>query len=127
MSRRRLLLALVSLATSLGPFGRASAADAQQPASPRRVGVLLVGLSPQSKEAQAFRDGLRDAGYAEGRDVVIEWRSASGEYDKVAGLAADLVQSKVDVMVVDGTVGAKGYIQVTIRCSLLEKGNMSTM
>jgi hypothetical protein len=42
-------------------------AEAQQPL-PRRVGVLLVGLSPESKEAKQFRLGLRDAGYSEGRD-----------------------------------------------------------
>jgi putative tryptophan/tyrosine transport system substrate-binding protein len=80
MARRHLLLALTSLAACLALFGLASAADAQQPASPRRIGVLLVGFSPESKEAQAFREGLRDAGYVEGRDVVIEWRSTSGDY-----------------------------------------------
>ena len=53
-------------------------AHAQQLALPRRIGVLLVGPSRESKEAQAFREGLRDAGYAEGSDVVIEWRSAEG-------------------------------------------------
>ena len=42
----------------------------------RRIGFLLVGLTPESSEAQHFRNGLRDAGYAEGRNVVIEWRSA---------------------------------------------------
>jgi hypothetical protein len=52
-----------------------SGARAQQPVSPRRIGILLVGLSPESKAAQHFRRGLRDAGYFEGRDVVIEWRS----------------------------------------------------
>ena len=45
-------------------------AYAQQPALPRRIGFLAHGTSPA--EAQAFRQGLRDAGYAEGRDVVIE-------------------------------------------------------
>jgi putative ABC transport system substrate-binding protein len=84
----------------------ALAVDAQQPALPGRIGVLLVGPSLESKEAQAFRQGLQDAGYAEGRDVVIEWRSAGGDYDKVAGLAAGLVQSKVDVIVVDSTNAA---------------------
>ena len=113
MTRRRLLLALVALAACLGPFGLASAADAQQPASPRRIGVLLVGFSPESKEAQAFRQGLRDAGYAEGRDVVIEWRSANGDYDRVPELAADLVQRKVDVIVVDSTLATQAVKRAT--------------
>ena len=108
MTRRRLLLALISLAACLGPFGLASAADAQQPASPRRIGVLLVAFSPESKEAQAFRQGLRDAGYVEGRDVVIEWRSANGDYARIPELAADLVQRKVDVIVVESTLAVRG-------------------
>ena len=69
-----------------------------------RVGVLLVGLSPESKEAKYFRLGLRDAGYFEGRDVVIEWRSAKGDYDLVPELVADLIRRKVDVIVLDSTV-----------------------
>jgi putative tryptophan/tyrosine transport system substrate-binding protein len=81
-------------------------AEAQQPL-PRRVGVLLVGLTPESKEAKQFRLGLRDAGYSEGRDVVIEWRSAHGDYDRVPALVADLVQSKVDMIVQDSTVGTE--------------------
>ena len=113
MIRDLRLFALAALIACLGPFSLASVADAQQAASPQHIGVLLVGPSPESKEAQAFRQGLRDAGYTEGRDVVIEWRSASGDYDKVAGLAADLIQSKVDVMVVDGTVGTRAAKRAT--------------
>ena len=58
----------------LSRFGGAAAwpFTARAQVSPRRVGVLLVGLSPESKEAKQFRLGLRDAGYSEGRDVVIE-------------------------------------------------------
>jgi hypothetical protein len=81
LTPRRLLLALISLAACLGSFGLASAADAQQPASPRRIGVLLGGFSPESNEAQQFRQGLRDAGYVEVRDVVIAWPSAYGGFD----------------------------------------------
>jgi putative ABC transport system substrate-binding protein len=113
VTRRRLLLALVSVAAWLEPLGLPSAAHAQQQTSPRRIGVLLVGNSPESKEAQAFRQGLRDAGYAEGRDVVIEWRSADGDYARVPELAADLVQRKVDVIVVDSTNAARAAQQAT--------------
>jgi putative ABC transport system substrate-binding protein len=83
------------------------AAAAQQAASQRRVAVLLVGLSPESKPAQHFRQGLRHAGYSEGRNVVIEWLSAKGDYDRVPPLVADLIRSKVEVIVVDSTVAAQ--------------------
>ena len=83
------------------------AARAQQATSPRRIGVLLVGLSPESKEAKHFRLGLRDAGYFEGRNVVIEWRSAKGDYNRVPELVADLIQSRVDVIVLDSTVATE--------------------
>jgi hypothetical protein len=81
MDRRRFLLA--SLA---GALAAQLAAGTQQAVSPRRVGILLVGLSPESKEAGHFRQGLRDAGYSQ--NVVIEWRSAKGDYDRVPELVA---------------------------------------
>ena len=55
-------------------------ARGQQATSPRRVGFLLVGLSPESKEVQVFRRELRKAGYIEGRNLMMEWRSAKGDY-----------------------------------------------
>jgi len=85
--RRREFITLLGGAAATWPL----AARAQQRVtSPRRIGVLLVGLSPESKEVKQFRLGLRDAGYSEGRDVVIEWRSANGDYDRVPELVADL-------------------------------------
>jgi putative ABC transport system substrate-binding protein len=88
------------------------AARAQQAAA-RRIGVLLVGLSPDSKQAQHFRQGLRDAGYAEGRNVVIEWRSAQGNYDRVPELVDDLIQSRVEVIVLDSTVATQAAKSAT--------------
>jgi len=72
-----------------------------------------VARLPESKEAQAFRQGLRDAGYAEGRDVVTEWRSANGDYDRIPELAADLVQRKVDVIVVEATLATQAVKRAT--------------
>ncbi len=106
LSRRAFVSSVAALAASSAIAVVSHGAHAQQAASPRRIGVLLVSFSPESKEAQAFRQGLRDAGYAEGRDVVIEWRYANGDYDQVPGLVADLVQRKVDVIVVTTTVAA---------------------
>jgi putative ABC transport system substrate-binding protein len=102
MIRHILALALLVSCLDLG-----SAADSQQPTSPRHIGVLLALFSQESPEAQAFRQGLRDVGYTEGRDVVIEWRFSAGDYTRIPELVADLVQRKVDVIVVDTTVATR--------------------
>ena len=103
MIRRFLALALVNVTACLAFFGLCSTVDAQQPASPRRIGVLLVGWSCDQKEVHALHEGLRDAGYVEGHDVVIECRSAGGDFNQIPPLTAGLVQSKVDVIVADST------------------------
>src|SRR5262249_5299458 len=66
-----------------------------------------------SREVQAFRQGLRDAGYSEGRDLMIEWRSAEGDYSRISDLAADLIHHKVELIVVDSTPGAQGVKRAT--------------
>jgi putative tryptophan/tyrosine transport system substrate-binding protein len=101
--KRRAFITLLGSAAAAWPL----AARAQQAGRIRRIGIVLVGLSPESKEAKHFRLGLRDAGYSEGRDVVIEWRSADGDYDRVPALVADLISRKVDVIVEDSTVGTE--------------------
>ena len=107
MKRHFLALALLVSCLDL------ATADAQQPTSPRHIGVLLGLFSQESKEVQAFREGLRDAGYVEGHDVVIEWRSSAGDYALVPRLVADLVQRKVDVIVVDTTVTTRAAKRAT--------------
>ena len=81
MIRAPVAFALAILVACLGPLGLPSPADAQ-PASPRRIGFLLVAWSPESKVVQANRRGLRDAGYVERHDVVVELRYANGDYDR---------------------------------------------
>jgi len=106
MIRGLLAFALVILATCLASFALPCAADAQQAPSRRRIGVLFANLIPE-KGARAFLQGLQDAGYSEGRDVVIEWHSANGDSDRLSELAAGLVRRKVDV-IVGGYAGCPG-------------------
>ena len=81
-------------------FALCSSTEAQQPGKVFRIGYLTgVGSTP----AQAFVQGLRDLGYAEGKNIAIEYRSAAGRSDRVPGLAAELVRLKVDIIVTDGT------------------------
>ena len=78
MSRWASAFTVAALIACLGLIVPPPPVDAQQPVSPRRVGVLLALLGPDSKEAQAFRQGLRDVGYVEGRDVLTVCYPGSG-------------------------------------------------
>src|SRR5262249_34787663 len=81
----------------------ASFVEAQQPAKIPRIGFLSA-ISPSSISArmEAFRQGLRELGYVEGKNIVIEWRYAEGKADRLRELAAELVRLKVDVIVTGG-------------------------
>src|SRR5262245_54410377 len=71
-----------------------------------RIGFLRQA-GPHEKQFEAFRQGLRAAGYVEGQNIVIEQRYAAGAYDRLNALAMELVRENVDVIVVDGTTAAK--------------------
>jgi putative ABC transport system substrate-binding protein len=88
-------------------------AQAQQEATPRHIAVILVGLSPQSSAAHAFREGLRDAGYTEGRDVVLDWRSAKGDYAQLPAMVADVVRTEPDIIVVESTIAMSAVKRAT--------------
>ncbi len=76
------------------------AVDAQQPAKGPRIG-LLSPFSPSATALwhEAFRQGLRDLGWVEGKNISIEYRYAEGRNDRLPDLAADLVRLKVDIIV----------------------------
>ena len=99
MDRRAFLLTALAGALA-GPL----AAGAQQAGKVQRIGYLL-GTSPtvSSRPVETFRQGLRGLGWVEGENVVIEYRSSEGRYDRLPDLAADLVRLKVDVITAVGT------------------------
>jgi putative tryptophan/tyrosine transport system substrate-binding protein len=74
------------------------AARAQQPERLARIGYLSLGSSPLNAYDNAFLAGLRDLGYVEGKNLHIEYRFAEGDQDRLAGLLAELVDLKVDVI-----------------------------
>jgi putative ABC transport system substrate-binding protein len=97
------------IAAAAGAVAAPGAAGAQQPVRLRSIGYLSPSsLSAQSRLGylQAFREGLRQRGYVEGRNIAIHDRWAELRYERLAELAAELVGLKVDVIVTHGTPGA---------------------
>src|SRR3984893_13404553 len=78
------------------------AAEAQQAGKVARIGFLALNLAANPHLLEAFRQGLRDLGYVEGRNLVIEIRSAEGKLERLPALAAELVALKVDVIFAGG-------------------------
>jgi len=90
-------------------------AETQQPAKVPRIGFLsAVSPSTISARLDAFRQGLRELGYVEGENIVIEWRSAEGKSDRLPGLAAELVRLKVDLVVSGGVATTRAAKQATV-------------
>jgi ABC-type uncharacterized transport system substrate-binding protein len=105
---RRLIALLVTLA--LGFLLAVPAADAQQPGKVYRIG-LLFGSSQALREKhayEAFQQSLRELGYVEGKNVILEYRSMEGNVALLPALAAELVRLNVDIIV----TGAIGYVGV---------------
>jgi len=80
---------------------------AQQPARVARIGFLSNSSSAFPGRIQAFRQGLRDLGYVEGKNIVIEWRYAEGKLDRHTALAAELVNLHVDLIVSGGPTSTR--------------------
>ena len=96
-----------------GAVASPHAARAQQSTRVARVGFLSQA-GPQAKQFfDAFRDGLRAVGYFEGQNILIEPRYAEGAYERLSGLAAELVSLNMDVIAVDGPAAAKACKDLT--------------
>jgi putative ABC transport system substrate-binding protein len=104
--------AVFVLATSM--LASVHLAEAQQAGKVYRIGYLAVGSAPTTvRYLVTFREGLRELGYMEGKNFVIEYRSAGGKRDRLPKLAAELVRAKVDVIVVTGNRATKAAKQAT--------------
>jgi putative ABC transport system substrate-binding protein len=89
-------------------------AEAQKPTPPRIGFISAASLSFISARTEAFRQGLRDLGYIEGKNVIIEWRSADGKVDRQSELTAELVRLKPDVIVTAGSEVTRAVKQATV-------------
>ena len=90
-------------------------AEAQQPTKVPRIGFL--GVPPRSaisERIEAFREGLRELGYVERKNIVIEWRYAEGKLDRLPALAAELVRLNTDVIVTAGPQATRRAKEATV-------------
>jgi len=107
-------LVLLVLTFGLGILVSPHVADPQQPAKVVRIGYLS-GSSPATfkHHVAGFRDGLRDLGWIEGQNLIIEYRWAEGSTERLPALAAELVRLKVDLIVASSTPGAQAAKHAT--------------
>jgi putative ABC transport system substrate-binding protein len=88
---------------------------AQQPTKIPRIAFLIASsLSAQSARIEAFRQGLRELGYVEGKNIVIEYPSAEEKPDRLPALVTELVRLKVDVIVTAGATSTRAAKEVTV-------------
>ncbi len=96
------------VAVAFGLLFAPLAAGGQPPGKVPRVGILRAGIQPVGDPfVEPFRQGLRDLGYVEGQNILLEYRSAEGKPERFPALAADLVRSKVDIIVASGTAAIR--------------------
>jgi putative ABC transport system substrate-binding protein len=106
MDRRAFIVGgVAALATPL-------VAQAQRAGKVHRIGLIGLDAS-EAPGHMALRQGLRDLGYEEGKNLIIEYRPADGRYDRLPALTAELVRLKVDLIVTNGTPGARAAKQAT--------------
>ena len=95
-------------------FALCVSAQAQQPTKVPRIGFLIASSpSPVSARLEAFRQGLRELGYVEGKSIVIDYRWAEGKVDRMPDLAAQLIGLKVDIILSTGPQSTRAAKEAT--------------
>lgn len=109
MSTKALRIAVCSMLLTLG-----GAAAAQQPKGTPRIGYLTASSrAAATARIEAFRQGLSALGYVEGKNILVEWRFADGQLERLPELAADLVRLNVNVIVTGGSQATRPARQAT--------------
>jgi ABC-type uncharacterized transport system substrate-binding protein len=115
----RVTNALIGNVVALLIFGCSFSAEAQQPKKVPRIGYLSRDLHPADSRApsprnlEAFRHGLRELGYVEGKNIIIEYRYSDGRNERLLALAEELVGLNTDIIVADSYASANAAKQVT--------------
>ena len=113
-NRRKLVIALSLAGTAVRLLTAGTAARAQQPAKVPRIAILAgSSAAGESPRVEAFRQGLRDLGYAEGKNIALEYRYADARFDRLPALADELIRLKVDVLVVSTTPAVRAAKNAT--------------
>ena len=113
---RSLLIATLAVGCLTAP----PVSSAQPPAAKTwRIGVLLTIFPPDAGPPQAFRQRLRELGYVEGQNLVIDWRYAAGHDDRLPGLATELVRSNVDLIAADITISVQAAMRATTKIPIV--------
>src|ERR1043166_2186404 len=102
-------------------FALCVSAEAQQAKKVPRIGLLALLAGPTPLE-EAFLQGLRDAGYIEGQNIIIEYRWAAGKVDRLPELAAELVRLNVDVIVARATPAVRAAKSATTTIPIVMLG-----
>src|SRR5215469_1603891 len=101
------------IAVALMLLAVAGIAEAQHPAKVFRLGYLSSAVT-DSARVEAFRRGLRELGYVEGKSIVIEYRYSEGKLDRLPALAAELVRLKVDIIVTGAPSATRAAKEATV-------------
>lgn len=110
MNNRRKLLVVLGASAFAAPL----VSFAQQKGKVWRIGFLgAISASGYASQVEGLRSGLRDFGYVEGKNLVVEYRWAEGKYERLPELVAELIRSKVEVIVTHGTPGTRAAKQAT--------------
>jgi putative ABC transport system substrate-binding protein len=113
MKRKITVLALCAML-----FALSYSVSAQQPTKIPRIGYLFAS-SPSSFAGEAVRQGLRELGYVEGKNIIIEYRFADVKFDRLPALAAELVRLKVDVIVTGGPPSTRAAKEATVTIPII--------